>query len=166
MPRPLSILVVIVGIGLFDRPALAVETVDFQRDIRPLLSDRCIVCHGPDAERREADLRLDVREDAFRESDSGDGSHVIVPGEPGKSELYLRITSSDEDVRMPPPSSKLALSEAERELLRSWIELGADWREHWSFSPRRRSFRRKSKMEVGCIIRSITLSSPSWKTLA
>ncbi|MDA1052697.1 MAG: DUF1553 domain-containing protein [Planctomycetota bacterium] len=135
MPRLFSLLVVILGIAVVVRPTLAAETVDYQRDIRPLLSDRCILCHGPDTERREADLRLDVKGDAFRASESGDGSHIIVPGEPGKSELYLRITSSDADVRMPPPSSKLALSETEVALIKSWIEQGANWREHWSFSP-------------------------------
>ena len=134
-PAFLSIAVVILGFAVVDRAALAVDAVDFQRDIRPLLSDRCIVCHGPDAERREADLRLDAKEDAFRASESGDGSHIIVPGEPSKSELYLRVTSPDADVRMPPPSSKLAISEEEVALLKSWIEQGANWREHWSFSP-------------------------------
>ncbi|MBC8355145.1 MAG: DUF1553 domain-containing protein [Planctomycetes bacterium] len=135
MPRPLRVLIGILGICVFAEPVLAEDTVDFQRDIRPLLSDRCFACHGPDAERREAELRLDVREDVFRVSDSGDGSHIIVPGKPSESELFLRITSQDDDVRMPPRSSKRVLSPSEITLLKTWIEQDATWEEHWSFSP-------------------------------
>ena len=112
----------------------ASETVEFQRDIRSLLSDRCFACHGPDAQRREADLRLDVRQDAFRESDSGNGSHIVVPEKPNESELFLRIASDDPDLRMPPPASKRPLSKSEIALIKEWIEQGAKWEEHWSFS--------------------------------
>lgn len=100
--------------------------VDFDRDIQPLLSDRCYHCHGPDDARREADLRLDQKESAF---------DVIEPGDPDSSELIRRIESEDEDERMPPPDLHLELSDHERALLRAWVEQGATWRDHWSFVP-------------------------------
>lgn len=121
--------------GLLCTASPAEEAIDFQRDIRPLLSDRCFVCHGPDGERREADLRLDVKESAFRESESGEGSHIVVPGKLEVSELYLRIASVDEDIKMPPSDSKLQLSAEEIDLIKRWIEQGANWKEHWSFAP-------------------------------
>ena len=107
------------------------ETVDFNRDIRPLLSDKCIFCHGPDENHRGAGLRLDV-EAAAKED-------VIVPGEPDESELVSRIEDDDPDYQMPPPDSGKSLSDAERELLRRWIEQGAPWQAHWAYvKPRRR----------------------------
>lgn len=105
----------------------AAEPLSFPRDIRPILSDKCFSCHGPDARHREADLRLDV-EEAAKE-------WVIVPGRAEDSELIARITSTDPDVRMPPPSSKLSLTAGEIETLRSWIAAGATWDVHWSFAP-------------------------------
>ncbi len=98
---------------------------DYDRDIRPILSDRCFFCHGPDAERREADLRLDTFE--------GLTASVVVPGEPDESELIARITSDDPAMRMPPPESHLKLTAAEKALLRAWIADGAKVTEHWAF---------------------------------
>ena len=109
------------------RPA---EGVDFDRQIKPLLSDRCFVCHGPDAENRQGDLRLDREQDAKQS--------VIVPGKPEESELVRRITTDDPDERMPPPDSKLSLTDAEQELIKAWIAEGAGWRRHWSFEPPQR----------------------------
>jgi len=109
----------------------AAESIDFARDIRPILSNRCFQCHGPDDSSREADLRLDSREGLFA---SRDGRSAIVPGEATASELYLRATSTDPDRKMPPPDSGLpALTDREVDILRRWIEQGAAWREHWSF---------------------------------
>lgn len=108
--------------------SVAAETagrIQFSRDVRPILSDKCFVCHGPDAEQRQANLRLDL-EAAAKES-------VIVPGEPEDSELIRRIMSSDSDHRMPPVDSKLDLSAEERALLRTWIQQGASWDGHWAF---------------------------------
>ncbi len=105
----------------------AAAAPDFDRDIRPLLSDRCFKCHGPDAERRQAELRLDTRAGALE--------FVIVPGKPEESELISRITADDSDVRMPPPQSHLSLSDAEIELIRQWIAAGAEYAEHWAFRP-------------------------------
>jgi hypothetical protein len=100
---------------------------DFDRDIRPILSDKCFHCHGPDAETREADLRLDMRISAVESA--------IVPGQPDESELIARVTSDDESLRMPPPETQLSLTVEQKELLRRWIEAGAPYTEHWSFRP-------------------------------
>ncbi|WP_145366746.1 PSD1 and planctomycete cytochrome C domain-containing protein [Maioricimonas rarisocia] len=110
----------------------AAAEVTFTRDVRPLLSDRCFHCHGPDEEARSTELRLDRRESVF--SDLG-GYHAVVPGDVEASELIERITSDDPDLRMPPPDSNRSLSAAEVETLRQWVEQGADWEEHWSFVP-------------------------------
>jgi len=111
---------------------MADEKVDFQRQIRPLLADKCFACHGRDAEHREAGLRLDQRDAALK---GGDSEHpAISPGKPDQSELVLRIFSTDDDQRMPPPDSKKSLTAAEKDLLRSWIAEGAEYQAHWAFS--------------------------------
>lgn len=105
------------------------ETVQFNRDIRPILSDNCFHCHGPDQAQRQADLRLDREEDAFAKPN---GVTILQPGKPEKSELYRRIVSQDEGERMPPSDSGRSLSPRERELIRQWISQGAKWQSHWS----------------------------------
>lgn len=123
-------------IVLFSSSACCIgEEIDFNRDIRPLLSDRCFVCHGPDEANREADLRLDLAEAALGESQSGNAERVVTPGDIEQSELWLRITSDDEDLLMPPPDSNLKLTTAERDLLKAWIQGGAKYDQHWSFAP-------------------------------
>ena len=109
--------------------------VDFQRTVRPILSDRCFPCHGPDESVRQGQLRLDRREEAV--ADRG-GRTAIAPGRPGDSELLRRVRSPDPDVRMPPPESKLTLAPREIELLERWIAEGAEYAEHWAFVPPRR----------------------------
>jgi hypothetical protein len=104
--------------------------VDFLRDIRPLLSDRCFTCHGPDEAARESGLRLDRREAAIAELDSG--SVAVVPGNARSSELIARVTSDDPDLRMPPDEDKW-LSPAQVDLLTRWIDAGAGYRQHWAF---------------------------------
>ncbi len=106
--------------------------VSFNRDIRPILSDNCFACHGHDKKQREADLRLDVREDAVRERK---GRHVIDPGRPESSALIARITTTDSENLMPPPESNKSLTPEEISLLREWIQQGAAWQDHWSFVP-------------------------------
>ncbi len=106
--------------------------VDFDREIRPILSNACYTCHGPDEKTREADLRLDTRAGAF--ADLG-GYHAIVPGQPEKSEILRRLLSRDESEKMPPPDARQQVSAEQIELLRRWIQSGADWREHWSLIP-------------------------------
>lgn len=110
----------------------AAESVDFNRDIRPLLANTCFKCHGPDEEERQANLRLDTPEGALAESDGG---FAIVPGKPKDSLLVYRITTDDVDERMPPVNSGLKLKPNEVELLRRWIAEGAKWQGHWSFQP-------------------------------
>jgi hypothetical protein len=107
------------------------QAVDFESQIKPLLSDRCFACHGPDENARKADLQLHTREGAFAKL--ADDLEVITPGKPLASELYRRITTTDPDDLMPPPESKRELSAGEKELIRRWIEQGAEWREHWAF---------------------------------
>ena len=110
--------------------------IDFNLDVRPLLSDACFACHGPDEKKREIDLRLDTRAGAF--VDLG-GYAAIVPGKPEESSLYQRLVAEDEDERMPPPESGKSLTPKQVELIRRWIAEGADYREHWAFEPPVRS---------------------------
>jgi len=107
------------------------DEVRFNRDIRPLLSDRCFQCHGPDEGTREKNLRLDDESAAF--AARGDRGAAIIPGDSAGSAFYRRISATDPDRRMPPPGSGKTLSEAEIETLRSWIDAGAKWEAHWSF---------------------------------
>lgn len=108
------------------------DMIEFNRDIRPVLSDNCYFCHGPDKNKREADLRLDTKDGLLGTSDQ---HGAIVPGKPEKSELFARITSTDSDLKMPPAKSGKALSERDIQLLRKWIEQGGQFEGHWSFLP-------------------------------
>ena len=108
----------------------AEERIDFDRQIRPILSDRCYFCHGPDAESRAADLRLDLADEA---------RSVIEAGDAGHSELFRRISTDDPSERMPPADSKLTVTQDERELIRRWIDEGANWKQHWAFEPPRQT---------------------------
>lgn len=109
------------------------DSVDFNLHIRPILSDRCFKCHGPDAGQRKANLRLDVRENALAHLKDNPNEFVIVPGNAAKSELYRRIAAHDTSVVMPPPSSNLSLQETEIELIGKWIDQGAVYKKHWAF---------------------------------
>ena len=111
------------------------EVVDYNFDIKPILSDRCYKCHGPDANKREAGLRIDVEESAFSELPENPGKFAIVAGRPDQSELYRRIMSWDPDQMMPPPDSQLSLSPYERKLLKKWIDQGGKFEKHWAFIP-------------------------------
>ncbi|HEY1603271.1 MAG TPA: DUF1553 domain-containing protein [Pirellulales bacterium] len=114
---------------MFAADSAPVPQIQFNRDVRPILSDKCFHCHGPDAKKREADLRLDVRDVAVT-------AGAIVPHKPDESALLRRITSSDDDERMPPNAAKLErLTEPEVQTLRRWIEQGAEYENHWSFIP-------------------------------
>jgi hypothetical protein len=104
--------------------------VDFNRDIRPVLSESCYQCHGPDRNKRKADLRLDARDGLFR---STPVSTIVVAGKPDQSELLSRITSEDSDTRMPPPKNGSQLSSEHIELIKRWIEQGAEWKGHWAY---------------------------------
>ncbi|MCA9079410.1 MAG: PSD1 domain-containing protein [Planctomycetaceae bacterium] len=106
----------------------ATTTVDFERDIRPILSNHCYQCHGVDEETREADLRLDVRAAAVEFG-------AIVPGKAAESPLIERIMTTDPDLQMPPASANKPLTERQRELLQRWVNAGAVYTEHWAFQP-------------------------------
>ncbi|HLQ45635.1 MAG TPA: c-type cytochrome domain-containing protein, partial [Planctomycetaceae bacterium] len=106
------------------------ETLLFNRDIRPILSDVCFQCHGPDAKQRKVDLRLDRDEQLFVDRE---GHRILVPHDPLQSELFRRLITTDDDERMPPPSSGKRLSPRQIETLRRWIEQGAKWQPHWAF---------------------------------
>ncbi len=107
--------------------------IDYNFHIRPILSDRCFKCHGPDANKREADLRLDTEEGAFAALKDRPAAHAIVKGEPSLSEVYLRVSTRDSSQRMPPPESNLKLTEEEITLIKKWIEQGAVYKPHWAF---------------------------------
>jgi hypothetical protein len=111
------------------------QAISFNRDIRPLLSDKCFQCHGPDEESREADLRFDLKEQAF--ADLG-GYHAIVPGDAEASEMIVRIVEPDPDMRMPPADSGKQLQPEEIQLLKRWINEGANWTEFWAYQPPRK----------------------------
>ncbi len=117
---------------LFVSAAAAEEKVDFNRDIRPILSNACFRCHGPDAAVREAGLRLDTPSGAFAKRK---GKASIVAGHPDRSELMRRIAHADPDQRMPPKESNRKLTATEIGLVRLWIEQGAPWQQHWAFQP-------------------------------
>ena len=106
------------------------DEIDFDRDIQPILSDKCYACHGPDEKQRKANLRLDLKASALAKRD---GYLIISPGQPSQSQLYQRITADLEQDLMPPPHSERSLSPKEVNLLKRWIEEGAEWKEHWSF---------------------------------
>jgi len=107
--------------------------VDFNHDIRPIMSDTCFRCHGFDAKARKAELRLDLRDDALRPAKSG--TIPIVPGRPDKSEVIRRLFTNDEDDRMPPAKIHKALTPEQKERFRRWIAEGAEYRDHWAFLP-------------------------------
>src|SRR5215472_519445 len=109
--------------------------VDFNRDVRPILSDNCFACHGPDEKHRLAGLRLDTAEGLL--ADRG-GYKVVVPGDPATSRLVARISSADKATRMPPAQAGAALSGAQIETIRRWIAEGARWERHWAFIPPQR----------------------------
>ena len=117
--------------GVADIP----DKVDYNFHIRPILSDKCFACHGPDANQREEGLRLDTSEGALAALKDYDNRFAIVPGNPHESEVYIRVSSSDSSQVMPPPSSNMKLSEREIKLVKKWIDQGAEYKPHWSFVP-------------------------------
>ena len=132
--RYLVLLVVLLAFGGQATVLRAQDTVDevqFNRDIRPILSDNCYQCHGPDQNKRQADLRLDEKQGLFGELPSG--MRAIVPGKAGESELLRRIESTDPSERMPAPESGKKLKPREIALIKRWIEQGAKWQGHWAY---------------------------------
>ncbi len=111
------------------------DQVDYNFHVKPILSDRCYKCHGPDDNARKAELRLDTRDGALAASREDSTRFIIVPGDPQASKLIRHITATDPKSVMPPPESNLSLTESEIKTLRRWIEQGADWKPHWAFIP-------------------------------
>lgn len=134
----LSGAVLLNGCGSRQQRVSELDSVDFNLHIRPILSDRCFKCHGPDANQRKANLRLDNQTGAYAALKDNPTAHAIVPGKPDQSEVFLRIASTDTAIMMPPPESNLALTETEIQLIKKWIEQGARYKPHWAFiAPRK-----------------------------
>src|SRR5258707_4633514 len=129
----------LIAASLFARAATAAEkpsatgkpNVDFNQEIRPILSENCYKCHGPDDSARKAKLRFDIRDEALKPAKSGE--RAIVPGAPEKSQLVVRTGSKDADEVMPPPKSGKKLTPTQIELLRRWVEQGAPYATHSSY---------------------------------
>ncbi|MCC5936933.1 MAG: PSD1 domain-containing protein [Lunatimonas sp.] len=111
------------------------EVISYNLHIRPILSENCFACHGPDANKREAGLRLDSPEEAFLALRDSPGSHAWVPGSPKASVAFQRVVSTDPNELMPPPSSNLTLSDRDIKLLEKWLQQGARYEPHWAFIP-------------------------------
>src|SRR3569833_3115911 len=107
-------------------------TVDFDRQIRPILSDNCFACHGPDEQHRMAGLHFDTKEGAFGKPG------VIVPGDSASSKLFQKISNPNKAMRMPPPYSNRTLTDAQIQTIKTWIDSGAKWETHWAFVPPKR----------------------------
>lgn len=123
------------------------EQLSYNFHIRPILSDKCFACHGPDANKREAGLRLDLADAAFAALKENPGKFAIVPSDLEKSEVYHRIISQDPNTQMPPPESNLALTQEEIELIKRWIKEGAQYEPHWAFVPPKKAPLPKVKNE-------------------
>ncbi len=140
IPRTLAALtrlgVLVLSLKFQPSSPAAPPTLDFNREIRPILSDKCFACHGPDDKQRKAQLRFDVRDSALKPAKSG--ATAIIPGKPEASELVKRITTTDADDRMPPAKFGKTLTPAQAEMLRRWVAEGAEFHEHWSFIPPKR----------------------------
>ena len=125
------------GLALAVEPnAAAPRTIEFNRDVRPILSENCFACHGPDARKRKANLRLDVEESA--KSALKSGAQAIVPGKPDESELIERLRTDDKNAVMPPPETGKSLTPEQVATLKAWIDSGATWEPHWSLAPIKR----------------------------
>nr|MBI1230514.1 DUF1553 domain-containing protein [Cytophagales bacterium] len=111
------------------------DQISYNFHIRPILSDNCFACHGPDANKREAGLRLDIEAEAFKTLAESPGKFAFVPGKPHESQVWQRINSSDEKELMPPPDSNLTLTAYQKDLIHAWIKQGAGYEKHWAFVP-------------------------------
>src|SRR5688572_5962107 len=129
----MSSFVLVVGLLQPGDIASGDDRVQFNRDIRPIVSDTCFVCHGPDKNSREAELRLDLREEALKPAESGETP--IVPGKADESEVVRRIFAEDESERMPPAEFTKKLTTKQKELIRRWVAEGAEYQPHWLYVP-------------------------------
>lgn len=123
------------------------EQISFTSQIRPILSEHCFQCHGPDEKERKGGIRLDLHDGALASGDSG--TPAIIPHKPDESELIARILSTEESEMMPPPKLQKPLNDRQKELLKRWISEGADYQGHWAFEPPqppKSPFRSESKL--------------------
>ena len=127
------------------------EVVDYNFHVRPILSDKCFACHGPDANKRAANLRLDIEEGAFASLKDHEHKHALVTGKPEASEVYLRMITEDSTLMMPPVTSNLKLSSHEKKLIKRWIEQGAQYKPHWAFVAPEKSDLPKVSKEDWCL---------------
>ncbi len=135
---PLTYMLVCLCVAMLGLPFASADnhettqtTVDYTQDIRPILSNNCFACHGPDEKARQANLRLDTKEGAFSEPS---GYPIIVPEKPDESELYLRIVSEEDGYQMPPADFNKTLTPEQIETIKRWISQGAKWEDHWAFA--------------------------------
>src|SRR5688572_6696040 len=135
MTSPLRFILPALAVILCSRAHAAVPKVEFNRDVRPILSDTCFKCHGFDKNARKADLRLDVRAEAILPRHGDNHLTPIVPGKPDQSEVWKRIVTANKDDLMPPPDSHLVLTDKQKDTIKRWIEQGAEYQPHWSFLP-------------------------------
>ncbi len=126
-------LIIVGGFLLATFTSHAADPVSFSRDIRPVMSDTCFKCHGPDDKTRKGKLRLDVREEALKAGKSG--KVALIPGKPEKSEIIARLFTANTDDVMPPADSHKTISAAQKELFRRWVAEGAKYSGHWAFEP-------------------------------
>ncbi|HRO46931.1 c-type cytochrome domain-containing protein [Agriterribacter sp.] len=134
------------------------DAISYNFQVRPILSDKCYACHGPDANKREAGLRLDIREEAYKALKNNPKAHAIVPGKPHLSELYIRVSATDTAIMMPPASGNLpALTKTEVAIIKKWIEEGARYEPHWAFVPPQKSPVPKVKKKRGPKMKLIIL---------
>ena len=110
------------------------DSISYNFHVRPILSDKCFACHGPDANKRDADLRLDIPEEAYKALKSNATAHGIVPFKPKNSEVFLRISSKDTSYIMPPIATNLTLTATEIAIIEKWIKQGAKYKKHWAFT--------------------------------
>lgn len=136
IPTAWGLMLTVCIVFLVASPSRAGDSINYNRDIRPVLSNNCYQCHGPDAENRETELRLDEKDSALVKLESG--GQAVVPGNVDASLLIERITSDDESMRMPPPESGKVLSPKQIENFKRWIAEGAQWQGHWAFTPPKR----------------------------
>src|SRR4051812_20221613 len=137
------LLLVLIVVSTNSFAATISGSIDFQRQVRPILSDNCFLCHGPDKGTRMVDLRLDIQEGAFAARKNGT---PIVPGKPDESLLIKRIYSDSPAFRMPPVFSHKTLTQEQKDTLRRWIEQGAQWTQHWAFVPPKKAAPPEVKM--------------------
>jgi hypothetical protein len=133
LPRRLVVVVAIAGCVGFASSAFGAAKVDFNRDVRPVLSDNCFACHGPDTQKMKGGLRLDLRDVAIKPAKSG--KVAIMPGRPDDSELVRRLFTEDADDLMPPAESHKTLTASQKDLLKRWIAEGAEYQGHWAYTP-------------------------------